>query len=988
MSGALPSLSDPPRVESPTLRLLGSPAFVAGTHETPLLPDRPHGLLALLACRREWVRRDELADLLYPGRDLDSARSNLRKVIFLARKRPGAQTLEQRGELLRWLPDTDLARFEAACTQRRHAEALALYGGELLLGLDAAWPAGAREWLAAERLRLQMRWHEACAQRLAELADEPEPLRQLAEQLLREDPLDEVALKALARAQQALGQADQALAAVADFARRLEQDLKLRPSSAVERLARDLRSATPVAAPALSAALVGRRHEQSLLKDRLAGPACRLLTLLGPPGVGKTALARRLASELGGAWTALEAVTDGDAVPAAVANALALVPDGRLPTWEGLARAVGPREALLVLDNCEALPLAGPMATLLAACPGLRVLATSRTPLGVPGEWRHPLEGLPLPDADERDPEVLRANDAVALFEQRVLALLPGFQLAAEAADVVRLVHEVEGLPLALELLAAWRRVMPVADILAELEASLDILEPSAPGERSVRAAFERSWQQLSAAERQALARIAVLPSPCSREIARRVVQAPLPVLAALVDHSLLRADDHGRFTLHPLIRRCAEPRAEDLPGLWERHARHLAQAFGRDAVPAPDELDHLRAAWNWAHAHGELDLLASLLAPLTTGLGQSARWDECAARVQSVLDGLGQHPGTDAARRRQLALLLRCRLAQARFSQGRLDETQALAQGVLAEADEHADSDASAQAMRALGRLHWMRGEYAETVAICTREVAQLRQSGQAPWRLAMPLGLIGVALKNLGRYEEALAHYDEALALNRAHGRLSVEAGSLMRPANLLRNMGRLAEAQSLLQEGLAVVRAAGAVAEEPYFLVNLALVHESLGDFDAAFAWSQQAVPSARQHGEPSILAASLLARARAAASLARAGRPTPARPLADVHDALRVWRRLDSLPVAVQCLCTAGLVLAAGAAPDTPERLDGLAIVGWAMQHPAFVRSEREDAQQRLDRLAPTPAELQHAAARLPAAASVETVLGRLPANKQH
>jgi DNA-binding SARP family transcriptional activator len=919
----------PAATNAPRVRLLGNPALLHGSKAVPLEADRAHGLLALLGCRRDWVRRDELADLLYPGRDLDSARSNLRKVVFLARKVDGVGEIEQRGDLLRWAPDSDLARFEAACDARRHGDAVALYGGTLLLGLDPAWPKAARDWLDAERQRLQSRWHDACTRRLAELSDEPEALRALAEMMLRHDPLDDVALQALARAQQALGRADEALAAVADYALRVTEELRIEPSAAVRQLADDLRSASPVPAPAPPAALIGRRHEHAQVRERLKDPGIRLLTLLGPPGVGKSALARSLAAEHGGAWVALEPIKAVDEVPAAIATALNLVPDGRLAPWDGLAQVLATRSALVVLDNVETLPLAESLAALLGTCGGLRLVATSRAPVSIAGEWRMPLDGLPLPDLDERDPEVLRANDAVALFERRARPLAPGFNLGAEAADVVQLVHAVEGLPLAIELLAAWRRVMPVRAIVEELAASLDVLEPSAPGERSVRAAFERSWRQLGPAEQRALAQLALLPSPVDREMLRRVVQVPLPVLAALVDRSLLRADDAGRFSLHPLIRRCAEPLAEDAAAVRERHARYAAESLSQPGAPLADFIAHALMAWDWAVAHADAAVINALEPRLGTYFYSQGRTSDGLARSSAAIAPLrarlaASEASANATNRLEEARAL-CRVllmhAQLLYGAGDLDRSLETAMEARVLAQQWQLHRLEQDACTREGSVHWQRGAYDAAASSFEHTLALARIAGEGA-RERRALGWLALVHKARGDYERALANYTAALQAVRSESTLSTNLYLLNNTGNLLRLLGRHAEALAMLTEGLKLCSETRNLSDEPFLLVNTALVHETFGALEEAARAADKARASGTEHGEPMIEAAARLAVARVAARRSRA------RLLPEVHAALAIAQRLKSMPLRVQCLTAAGVVLAA-----TGDAPFGVALVRW-------------------------------------------------------
>lgn len=971
---------DPANPADPApLRLLGAPELNAAGRAVPFAPERPYLLLAVLACRRDWVRRDELADLLYPGRELESARSNLRKVIFLARKVDGVGEIEQRGDLLRWAPDSDLQRFEAACQARRWGDAVATYGGPLLLGLESVWPAGGADWLDTERQRLQARWHEACTRRLAELSAEPDAARSLAATMLRHDPLDDTALEALGRAEQALGRRDAALAALADYSQRLSQEVGLAPSVALAALGAELRGALPGtahAAPSPSAALVGRRHERSLVLDRLARPDCRVLTLMGPPGVGKSTLARALQAELGGTWVALESLVHADQVPERVAGGLGLALDGALPPWQALARALAPRRDLLLLDNAEHLALAAGLDALLAAAPQLRVLAASRAPLGVAGEWRLPLEGLPLPDRDETDAEVLAANDAVRLFVERARPLAPAFDLAAESADVVRLVHEVDGLPLAIELLAAWRRLMPVADILADLADSLDVLEPSTPSERSVRASFAKAWQQLGPVEQRVLSQLALLPAPIDRELVRGALQAPLPVLAALADRSLLHADGNGHFSLHPLIRRLAAPLATDADALHERHARHVARSLTGASHVGDERLPHLRAAWRWAVSQADAALLDALRDAYGGLLQRRALWREGIEAMDAHAQVLraphrGTAPWPAAQTGRALASVLNQRAGFC-YQCGDLDDALRTAHEALALARQLDEGVLAAVALSRIGAVCWQRGDYPAARSAFMRQAelaaarpnAQLEQARAEAW--------IALVDKAEGDYAAALRRYEQAAQLLRAAGRLHAHLYLLNNLGNLLRLLGRLPEARQVLHEGLQLARAHGQLEDEPFLLTNIALVHEAAGDFDAAHPWAERAVASATEHGEPMIEAAARMARARTLAAACRQAPPA----LPDVWAALSIASNLQSPPARVEALIAGGVVLAHGGRRDA-----GLALLRWARAQPACSPAERADADRHLQRLGPE-GEQPAAAALLPPDAPFDDALSLL------
>ncbi len=926
------------------VQLLGAPLLRRGEDAVPFAAERPWVLLALLACRRDWVRRDELADWLYPDRDLDTARSNLRKVIHLARKLDGVGTIEQRGELLRWAPPSDLQRFEAACDAGRLDEAIGAYGGPLLLGLDAALPTEAADWLDAERRRLQSRWHAACMRRLAQLTDAPAAAAALAETMLRHDPQDEQAAEALARA------------------RALPE---------------------PAEGPApVAPALVGRRLELTELRRRLADPACRLLVLTGPPGVGKSTLARAALAEAGpgGSWVSLAELASADELPARVAARLGLRLDGGQPPWAALAAALGPARRLLVLDNAEHLDLAAGLDELLSGC-GVQLLVASRAPTGAAGEQRLALEGLPLPDLDETDPEVLDANDAVRLFAVRARRVARGFDLAAEAAPLVRLLHAVDGLPLAIELLAAWRRLMPVADISAELEGSLEVLETAPAGERTLRAAFERSWVRLDADEQRVLAQIALLPQPVGRELARRVLQAPLPVLAALVDHSLLQADGEGRFGLHPLVRRCAAPRAPDAAAVRARHARDVAKRLHRHEAPADAQLaavaaepEQVRAAWDWAVDARDAEVLRMLAGPLTLHDRQCGGWREAIVQRRRALDALEPPAGAtpDDANRAARARLL-AGLADLQYATGVLDEAAASAQRAIALAEGLADDSPLADALMTLHSVHWQRGELDAAEATIERYRA-LAQTSSDRTREAHALTSLGMLAKERGRHEDALNRYQAARALFHAVGDTVHLVTLLNNLGNLLRMMGRGREAIDALEEGLHWSRHHGTATDEPFLLTNLALVHEDLGRTGEAATTAARALASGRAHAEPVVQVFALLVQARCEPLEAGGA----GRAMAWVWQALGVADLLGTPWVRHECLVGAARALAVRGEPRRAA-----ALLQWVAAQEAIDATTRAGAAKWLEKLAFDAATLEAAAADLPADAPIERALAHLP-----
>ncbi|HET7774311.1 MAG TPA: hypothetical protein VFK82_10840, partial [Burkholderiaceae bacterium] len=312
----------------------------------------------------------------------------------------------------------------------------------------------------------------------------------------------------------------------------------------------------------------------------------------------------------------------------------------------------------------------------------------------------------------------------------------------------------------------------------------------------------------------------------------------------------------------------------------------------------------------------------------------------------------------------------------------GQLDRAEAEAQTLLAQAEQLADREAEAAACSALARVRWMRGDYEGMRVVVRRQVEALRAAGRPQRDLTSAVCMLGLAEKCLGNYEAALGHYRAAFDDMAADPELAIDTSGHVRLGNLLRSMGRLDEARAILEAGRALARRTQQLANEPFLLTNLALVHESGAQLASARALADQAVESAARYGEPHIKAAALLCRARVTAALASAGAADAAPAEADIRAAFAVWRELGSEPLAVQCVASAGLVLAQTPGADPAA---GLALVHWAMTHPAFVRSEREDAQTRLDRLTVPPEAAARANGLLAPDAPLAQALQCLPAS---
>ncbi|MBB2911849.1 putative ATPase/DNA-binding SARP family transcriptional activator [Streptosporangium becharense] len=394
----------------------------------------------------------------------------------------------------------------------------------------------------------------------------------------------------------------------------------------------------------------------------------RLVTLLGPGGAGKSRLADEVAETVAdrmsdGVWLVeLAPVAEPSEVPQAVFSALELrdglpvatgppgtvaVPTPRAPQAR-LLSALADKRLLIVLDNCEhVVEAAAALADrILAACPGVRVLATSREPLGITGEVAWPVPPLDLPPVGG-DPERVLGYPAVRLFTERAAAVRPGYRPGGEAAAVARICRELDGMPLAIELAAARLRSLSAGQIADRLDDRFRLLtggsRTAMPRHQTLRAVVEWSWDLLDGQERVLVRRLAVFAGGATLDSVERVCSGAglarddvLDVLSRLVDKSLLTAYDHGGTIRYRMLETIRAYAAERLAEAGEQDTVRLAHATfftglaeardpetrGRRQVEALAELtaehDNLLAALRWSTEEARYDLALGLVGALS----------------------------------------------------------------------------------------------------------------------------------------------------------------------------------------------------------------------------------------------------------------------------------------------------------------------------------------------------------------------------------
>lgn len=955
------------------LRLLGGFQAIARGQPVPAAAwGRPKAaslvkLLALAPGRR--LTRDQVLDLLWPDLEPQAAANNLHQALHHARHavRPAdlpIQVVQLRNGVVA-IPvneaiEVDVEAFERAAAAARgagdiesHEAAIEWYGGDLLPeDRYEDWAAARREALREEYLRLLLT--------LARLqADRGAPERAIAalQRLVAHEPLHEEAHATLMRLYAHAGLRHQVVRQWGQLRAALTHGLDARPDEATTRLYRDIlagrlpraaatvsvsatrKSSPNVVTPALPprhnlpaplSSFVGRARELADITTLLAG-GVRLLTLTGAGGAGKTRLALEAARSAapdfpGGAWLVeLAALTDPAQTAFAVAAARGLREEPGRTVTDTIATALSGPLTLLILDNCEHLidSCASFVAMLLAACPSLRVLVTSREPLRLPGErvWRVP--AMILPDqASDGSVASLAKSDAALLLIDRIRGRLPAFTATpANVGALATICRRLDGLPLALELAAARIPTLTPGQVAARLDDALGLLvggsRTAHSRQQTLRATLDWSFNLLAEGERALLPLLAVFPGSWTLAAAGAIASgqtqdeiATLTLLTGLVDQSLVEVHDGGeeaRYRLLEPVRQYALARRTNagLPaGEYERAlARHAAYYFAfaeqaTERIGGPEkalwlarfeqEHDNLRAALRWSFDNERTEL--ALRAAYALGRFWIAR--SYLSEGRAWLDELlARPPESSAAWTKALFVAGRLALLQDDYTDARRHF-----ECMLAFAREVGDPEDVAAALTQFGHLATKAGELEEARALFEQGLALRRAIGMGQ-PLTISLCCLGDVVREQGDLAAAQSFYSEALLRARRLSDAEHIGHALGGLGQLARLRGNVPQARALHEQSLAEWRQVGYSHGVVKALARLGQIAIDQDDLERARSLFAESLRLFEQLGAPVETAGCL---AGCATLAVRLGEPEQALRLAGAAHALRTGADAPSTP----------------------------------------------------------------------------------------
>lgn len=936
----------------PTLNLSLLGPFQASTDTRAMssfATDKVRALLVYLAMEAGIPhRRESLAALLYPDWSDREALNNLRKTLFRLRSALDAYDPTLSDVLLTISRPTielnpsalqlDVVEFRQVVLHTLHKDRLtehdledlervsALYRGELATGLSLSDAQPFEEWLVLQREAL----HQQALHTMDVLAGIYErrglysKAQRYGRQALALEPWREEAHLQLIRALALNGQKSEALAQYESCRRLLLEELGAEPGQAIEAVMHQIRDGTFVSRseavtllprvslhrfPPQFTSFVGREAELETVLYQLGVPDCRLVTIVGAGGMGKTRLTVQVAHRLvqreapefvdGLYFVEGAPLTKAEELPSAIAVALGLPLQSVVPPLQQVQDFLRAKAILLVVDNVEQIISCGMvLADLLAACPQIKILVTSREPLNVRAEWQYRLEGLST--------EGGKASKAFQLFLQRGRQVSSAFApTAVDETAIIEITELVEGSPLALEIAATWLRFYDCPTIAQEIARSVDFLETELRDipdrHRSIRAVFDQSWQFLSEREQTMLRQLSVLRGEWTLPQALAVAQGTPREIVTLGDKSLIRRTKNGRYTLHELLRQFAFAKLEASDELFATQTRHARFFLGGLAKLKSDlygmnpshavsmvraDWGNIRLAWSTAVDTHQWELLLSvvdvyhivveltgvvtealvdfgLLADATrgrekaqilfAGANVNVAWgyyrrtdyEKMEQYVESVLTLRDTEP---LWRWRGQAWYIR---GMAHLVRGNTEEAEQAFEYAVRYFDLYQDPFWQSHGISVRAQLLWKRAEFDSAMALFQQALSQF-EALQYPLGMTAQMTYMGIVHRLQSRYAEALANYRRCVEIAERVNAPAEVARQYNNIGTVLYYLGEYQQAIDYYSQALEIDTGLGHLRGASMEKGNIGLVYRSLYDYQQALRYWDEAIAMARTGG----------------------------------------------------------------------------------------------------------------------------------------
>lgn len=905
------------------ITLFGSPqVFWKGKLLKGFITSKAEALFYYLIVTRRAHTRTALAGLLWPEVSDGQAKKNLRDILPNLRQLLGSYLVITRNQVMfneqspHWI---DVAEFHSLLNPSPGEDpttlqkAISLYQGDFLDGFYVRDAPEFETWVRVQREQFRT----LCTQALHTLVEFHLTNKMYNEgltftnRLLTLEPWDEHAHRQQMLLLALNGQRSAALAQYATCRRVLAEDLDVEPSAQTTALYERIRAeeittqasvriARPVVAsnsappqtlhnlPRTLTSMIDRVDDVSHVKEKLLNPAYPLISLTGDGGIGKTRLALALAEQVlerfaDGVWfiplANLAPITNLiEQLANAIGTALKLNFTGTTSPHTQLLQHLHNKTLLLILDNFEQLTSGAEfILDLLQATRTVKILVTSRQRLNLYGEYVYRLKGLPVPHpeiATGLEPQDLLAYPAIQLFVERAERTTSDFSLtAANQADVVRICRFVEGLPLGIELATALLEQHDCSTIATALESDYAILTTNLVGmaarHRSIHAVLAYSWQFLTQTEAALLAYCSVFRGGFTPEAATAVTSASPVQLQRLVDQSLLRQSEHGRFEMHELVRwYAAEQLHSDPQKELQTHQRHreyflhwLQTRQTRSTIHASQEpgleqdLDNLREVWRWAVEHAQWTLVENTLVGLFGLYHAVGRYQEAVNILTTTLVHLRHQIQNQLEESNPLKRILAKVLLQKAdlgFRLGHTNKAEQLVREALHLGKQLGLTDVQAEAYWHLGWIEFRRAHWL-TATDKAEKSLQLARRSNYTFLEAHTLNLLGICWNYRRGHDQARIHLLHGLAIAQQMQHYTLQSTILINLGEHHTMTGEYTQAMRYFQQ--AHINATTHLYRENIGVAayNLAILSQMMGDWTTAEQQFTKALACLTQIGE---------------------------------------------------------------------------------------------------------------------------------------
>ena len=721
--------------------------------------------------------------------------------------------------------------------------------------------------------------------------------------------IEEVVLRALAK------EPEQRFTTVQDFAEALQYASLAAPTPLTspapiedsEVLRKVVKPESLWKVPTTFTTFIGREQDVAAIEAMLLRPEVRLLTLAGIGGIGKTRLALQIATHMrssfadGVCFAGLVSTSDPALIPSVIAETLSIQQVDNLSIFEQVKFFLHDKQLLLILDNFEQLVTAASLVEdLLAACPALKIIVTSRTVLRLRAEFEYPVDPLTLPDLGRSPNDTgIGQSTAVALFVQCAQMVNPNFQLTrTNARTIAEICVQLDGLPLAIELAAARSRLLPPQALLSRLSKRFEVLTGGAVTlpvhQQTLRNTLQWSYDLLDANEQQLFRRLAVFERGWTLEAAEALGNAnsedqdDLPILdglASLIDKSLVRQIDREeaepRFFMFMTVREYGleclrESGEEDLIRLAhaeyylalveeaEPHLKGAQQLLWLRRLDRAQE--NLRAALSWLITNEKAEIALCFCGALWWFWQMRGYWSEGRRWLKTVL-ALSEAGEQTVMRAKVLSAA-----GELAADQGDLQEARLLLTESVTLCQELDDDHGLVLSMSTLGRVMFGQGDHVAAASLLKECITLCRQSGST-WELSRSLLTLGYIVWLEGDLKQAIALTQESLMLARELSDKTLIAHALNNLGHLLWNQGDLVQARTHAEEGLILLRETGAKSLLFSTLETIGSILFSQGDFEGAKALYTEGLTLGKELGNETLIAWQLMGLARVAVAKAQ-------------------------------------------------------------------------------------------------------------------